>query len=98
MALNSVDFPAPFGPMMPRISPRATAKETPSTARSPPKLLPIFSTRSTGPGTAGARSVSAGSVAKGPGGGGGAARAKRSRRVQNSPSGASSITRIIASP
>src|SRR6266568_2051328 len=37
MRLSSVVLPAPFGPMMPRISPGATAKLTPSTAASPPK-------------------------------------------------------------
>src|SRR5258706_662031 len=43
--LNSVDFPAPFGPMTARISPRSTARSTASTARSAPKCLvrPIHS-------------------------------------------------------
>ncbi len=37
--LSSVDLPAPFGPMMAKISPRATSKETSSTAARPPKRL-----------------------------------------------------------
>src|ERR1700733_10716113 len=36
MRLNSVDLPAPFGPMMPSASPRATSSATPSTALSEP--------------------------------------------------------------
>src|SRR6185295_2271405 len=36
MRLNSVDFPAPFGPIMPSASPRATSSATPSTAFSEP--------------------------------------------------------------
>ena len=36
MRLNSVVFPAPFGPMMERTSPRATARLTRCTATSPP--------------------------------------------------------------
>ena len=35
--LNSVDFPEPFGPMMPRISPSRTSNDTSSTAVMPPK-------------------------------------------------------------
>ena len=35
---NSVVLPAPLGPMMPTISPGATARSTRSTARMPPKL------------------------------------------------------------
>src|SRR6185503_2108598 len=34
-----VDFPAPFGPRKPRMSPRFTEKETPSTARFEPYVL-----------------------------------------------------------
>jgi hypothetical protein len=30
--LSTVDFPAPFGPIMPVSDPRGTSKETPSTA------------------------------------------------------------------
>ena len=37
--LNSVDLPAPFGPMSPTISPLVTSNETASTACSPPKRL-----------------------------------------------------------
>src|SRR5215467_10316346 len=37
--LNSVVFPAPFGPMRARRSPGWTASATPSTARRPPKCL-----------------------------------------------------------
>jgi hypothetical protein len=32
------DFPAPFGPMMAKISPFLTSKETPESARTPPKF------------------------------------------------------------
>ena len=39
MQLSSVVFPAPLGPMMPRISPFATEKVTPSSAATPPKRL-----------------------------------------------------------
>src|SRR5262249_61610446 len=37
--LNSVVFPAPFGPMRARRSPGRTVSATPSTARRPPKCL-----------------------------------------------------------
>ncbi len=37
--LTIVLLPEPFGPIRPRISPRATARSTPSTARTPPKCL-----------------------------------------------------------
>ncbi len=37
--LNKVDFPAPFGPMMPTASPAATLKSMPSAALSEPKDL-----------------------------------------------------------
>src|ERR1700728_423653 len=37
--LNNVDLPAPFGPMMPSASPRATSRLTPSTALSEPNDL-----------------------------------------------------------
>src|SRR5712691_7224151 len=39
MRLNSVVFPAPFGPMRARRSPGRTASDTPPTACSPPKNL-----------------------------------------------------------
>src|SRR6266446_281548 len=39
MRLNSVVFPAPFGPMRARRSPGRTASDTPPTACSPPKYL-----------------------------------------------------------
>src|SRR5712691_11008188 len=39
MRLTIVLLPEPFGPMRPRISPRATERSTPSTARTPPKCL-----------------------------------------------------------
>src|SRR5262249_47284043 len=39
MQLNRVDLPLPFGPMMPRISPARTSKETPATATMPPKCF-----------------------------------------------------------
>ena len=38
MALNSVVLPAPFDPMTPVIFPASTSNETPSTARTPPKI------------------------------------------------------------
>ena len=34
--LKKVDLPAPLGPMMPRSSPRSTAKSIPSLANTPP--------------------------------------------------------------
>lgn len=37
MALSSVLLPAPLGPITPKVSPRATSKETEFTATSPPK-------------------------------------------------------------
>src|SRR5579859_2671953 len=37
--LNSVDLPAPFGPMIPTISPAATSMFTPRTARKPSNAL-----------------------------------------------------------
>src|SRR5579883_1161602 len=37
--LTSVDFPAPLGPITPRISPRRTEKLSPLTAAKPPKRL-----------------------------------------------------------
>ena len=42
--LNSVVLPAPFGPIMPRIEPSTTSKETFCTAFSPPKLRDTFLT------------------------------------------------------
>src|SRR5579864_6876794 len=45
--LNSVVLPAPFGPISPTISPSRTANETPSTARSPPKVRERPATSST---------------------------------------------------
>jgi hypothetical protein len=43
MISNRVVFPAPFGPMMPRISPGRTTMSTPLTARMPPndRLTPL---------------------------------------------------------
>src|SRR5881396_113027 len=49
--LKNVDLPAPFGPMSARISPRASSKLTPSTARTPPNALQTPTTRSSGSGT-----------------------------------------------
>lgn len=46
--LNSVVFPDPFGPMMPRISPSSTVKLTSLTAATPPKVLVAFLTVSRG--------------------------------------------------
>src|SRR5436309_9907659 len=45
--LKNVDLPAPFGPMSARISPRASANDTPSTARTPPNARRTSSTAST---------------------------------------------------
>src|SRR5438128_3490029 len=39
MQLRSVVLPAPFGPMMPRMSPSSTPKLTPASALTPPKRL-----------------------------------------------------------
>ena len=39
MQLNRVDLPLPFGPMMPRISPSWTSKDTPSTATNAAEAL-----------------------------------------------------------
>ena len=36
IACSVVDFPAPFGPMSPTISPGATLSESPRTAATPP--------------------------------------------------------------
>ena len=41
MRLKSVVFPAPFGPMTPRISPCRSSRSTWSTALRPPKLFEI---------------------------------------------------------
>src|SRR5262249_4821493 len=46
--LNSVDLPAPFGPMTAAISPSATARSTSETARKPPNDLDRPLTSSTG--------------------------------------------------
>src|SRR5919197_336483 len=53
-ALNSVVFPAPFGPINPRISSAASVKLTSSFATSPPKRL--VSPRTSRSGFTGARS------------------------------------------
>ena len=48
MRLNSVDLPAPFGPMMPSASPGATSSSTPSTALSEPNdFVRLFNFRIT---------------------------------------------------
>ena len=39
-----VDFPAPFGPSKPKISPASTVNETASTAVNAPNCFVIFST------------------------------------------------------
>src|SRR5262249_19881596 len=46
MTLGSEVLPAPFGPIMARISPLRTSKETPATALTPPKASDTFSTAS----------------------------------------------------
>ena len=88
--LNSVVLPAPFGPMMPRISPSATAKLTSLTALRPPKTRDRFSTFS----SARARRARTAGVTGGDarrdreiGSGQPSGRKKRSRIVQNNPSG-----------
>ena len=48
MQLKRVLFPAPLGPMMLRISPSFTVKETSSTAVNPPNRFVIPSTSSKG--------------------------------------------------
>src|SRR5690348_10163167 len=47
--LNRVVLPAPFGPISPTISPSRTSNDTPSTARSPPKVRDSPETSSTAP-------------------------------------------------
>src|SRR5438477_11372178 len=42
--LMVVDFPAPFGPRNPKVSPRATSNDTPATASISPYRLLRFST------------------------------------------------------
>ncbi len=44
MRLTNVVFPDPFGPIMPNNSPLWRSKLTPTTARTPPKLLLTFRT------------------------------------------------------
>src|SRR5690348_3814938 len=44
--LNTVDLPAPFGPIKPRISPSFTVNVSSPTACSPPKRLPRSRTSS----------------------------------------------------
>src|SRR5262249_44056113 len=46
MTLSIEVLPAPFGPMMARISPLRISKETPATALTPPKASDTFSTAS----------------------------------------------------
>src|SRR5262245_52167440 len=46
MTLSSEVLPAPFGPIMERISPLRISKETPATALTPPKASDTFSTAS----------------------------------------------------
>src|SRR5262249_14869069 len=45
--LNSVDFPEPLGPMIPKISPSRTSNDTSLTAAMPPKDLRKFETSRT---------------------------------------------------
>ena len=45
--LKRVDFPEPFGPIMPRISPSRTSNDTSSTAEIPPKRLLKLATSKT---------------------------------------------------
>ena len=49
MQLNSVDLPAPFGPMIAKNSPGATVNDTSESAATPPKLIETPSTSSSGP-------------------------------------------------
>src|ERR671930_323208 len=48
MRLTMVLLPEPLGPIRPQISPCATARSTPSTARTPPKCLLSALSSSTG--------------------------------------------------
>ncbi len=48
MTLNAVDFPEPFGPIKPRISPALTRSEKLSSACTPPKLMETWSSSSAG--------------------------------------------------
>ena len=43
MTFRIVVFPAPFGPINPRISPGCTSRSTSETAKSPPNLMDTFS-------------------------------------------------------
>src|ERR1700761_6255481 len=56
---NSVDLPAPLGPISPRISPAATSMSTPSTATKPPKRFVSPRPARIGSGTAGSAATSA---------------------------------------
>ena len=47
--LNNVVLPAPFGPMIPRILPRATSKHTSCSTLVPPKALQMPVTARIGP-------------------------------------------------
>src|SRR4029077_5390547 len=57
--LKKVDLPAPFGPIRPMISPSATMRSAPRTAKKPPNAFEIFSALSSmrTPGQAGRDSV-----------------------------------------
>src|SRR5690625_1660715 len=46
MPLNRVDFPAPLGPMSPRMPPSGSVRETSRTATSPPNWMVMFSVSS----------------------------------------------------
>src|SRR6185437_3337738 len=96
--LNSVVLPAPFGPMMPRISPPAIEKVTSPTARRPPKERdnPFTSSSVAPAGLSGAEC--AGASCSGGIVGSSTLRNQRSRMVQNSPSGAAMVMPMIARP
>ena len=102
--LKSVVLPAPFGPMMPRISPARTSKLTSDSAWRPRNALEIPRTSmSAEPGTAGAVVVAAGAVGTaGMGRVDGAAPEVRASSVcrsrQYSPSGAYIMTAMRAAP
>ena len=97
--LNSVVLPAPFGPMMPRISPSPTEKLTSLTARKPPKERDSPSTRSNSP-PDGLRCMGCdvGRASSTGAGCGKERRNQRSRMVQNKPSGDASMMTMIAAP
>ena len=100
-ALKSVVLPAPFGPMIPRISPVATRRLTPSSAFRPPNAIDTPDTSSSvAPMVRADAGASSATIAAGAtfAFAADARRCRRSRSFQTTPSGASRITAMIATP